>query len=143
MPDGSHIPIIVHVVKSYIPLLVVIEILHEYKLTLDFGQRSISDYKGKWELPMVRKFGHIFMEWKKRRICYTAAELTRLHLHFFHPTADRLFSVVKKLRPEKSGAGFLRTIKDLTEACRSCKTYSKRPFRCCASMPPDKIVFNH
>lgn len=36
----------------------------------------------------------------------------------------------------------MNTIKEIMPACRSCRTYSKRLFRFCASIPPEKAVFN-
>lgn len=45
--------------------------------------------------PLVRKHGHLYLEWGPS-ILYSMAELDKRHRHFFHPKPDRLFAVLKR-----------------------------------------------
>lgn len=56
---------------------------------------------------------------------------------------DKLFQLVKRARSEKASGDLYKTIKRISSECRSCSSYSKRPFRFRASLGQDKIVFNH
>lgn len=52
---------------------------------------------------MRHKFGHIFIDWEIKYVCFTHAELQRLHLHFLHRTAERLLALIRRARPEEMG----------------------------------------
>lgn len=131
--NGAHIPITVHIVSADITFLVGVEVLNEFKLNLDLGWRSMRGDKGEWEMPMAYKLEHIIVEWKKQKICYTKAKLSRLNLHLFHQSAERLFYLIKKLKHEEAGGELLKNIKELASECQSCRTYSKNTFRFRAS----------
>lgn len=143
IPNGSHVSIMTHVVHADIPMLIGIEILHKEKMILNFDSKTVTNSRYDWQLPMTLKYGHVFLVWNKKYVCYTHAELNRLHLHFFHPAADRLFALVKKVKPQEAGGDLRNTINDITRACETCQIYSKKPFRFRASIPPEKVVFNH
>lgn len=84
---------------------------------------------------------HVFLTWRKRDICFTHAEHNILHLHVSHPASDRLSSIVKKVKPNKSGGGLYRTIKVISRELESCAKFSKRSLRYRASVTTDMIVF--
>lgn len=49
---------------------------------------------------MTHKLGHMFVEWPSDMILFTHKELKKLHLSFFHPTAQKLYELVRRARPE-------------------------------------------
>lgn len=58
---GATTYIEVHIVKADIPLLIRIEIIHQYRLTLDFCKSIIRDDEGGWKTPIKREYVHIFL----------------------------------------------------------------------------------
>lgn len=143
MPQGGFISFAAHVVCADIPMLVGLDLLRKHQLVLDFEACRITQKRNDWHLPMTFKGGHIFFQWSQREICYTKAELQRLHLHFFHPTAGKLFQLIKRARPDQATGELHRTITAISKHCSTCRSYSRKPFRFRASIGPDQIVFNH
>lgn len=143
IPNGSFIAFKAHVVRADIPMLVGLDLLRKHELTLDFSSCTITQQRHNWSLPMTFKAGHVFLEWTKKEICFTAGELQRLHLHFFHPAVDKLFQLIKRAQPEKATGELYATIRRISRSCAACRSYAKKPFRFRASLGPDRIVFNH
>ena len=72
---------------------------------------------------------------------FTKAELTKLHLQFYHPSARKLYNLSKRARPETANSSLLKTVEEISGACRTCFIFSTKPRRFVVSMPPSKIVF--
>lgn len=143
LPNTSHLTFQLYVVQKHIPLVICIESIHHQLLMIYFGERTFIGMDTKCRLPMTHNHGHVFWTWKNQNVCFTHAELKRLHFYIFHPVADLLFAIVKKIRRRESGGELWKTIKDKSVDRESCAKFSKRPFTFRASLPPDKIVFNY
>ena len=90
-PNGGYIPIHTDVVDSDIPLLLGLEFLRQELLLLNYLTNELESYAFNWTMPLIDKFGHIFVEWRKTsNNLYTKAELQRLHLHFYHNSCSTI-----------------------------------------------------
>lgn len=83
-----------------------------------------------------------FIKYDEVSIFFTWLELTRLHLHFFHPSTDKCFqpllsSDIFKAKPEVKGL-----LDDDSEACIKCMQYCERKYWFRVSLPPETIIFN-
>ena len=88
-----------------------------------------------------RKFGHMFLMWPEH-ILFTTAELTRMHKHFYHPSANKLFNLLKRAVPEEATSETLRVLKEISGRCDPFQRMGTKPITFQVAMPDD-IVFNH
>jgi Aspartyl protease len=96
-PNESFMLLAVDDVDADIPFLVGLDILDLFQLNVDTVQNQLRAPKAGWSIPLVRKNGHIYLEWKPEdRILFTKAELTRLHRGFFHPPSSQLIKLIQR-----------------------------------------------
>lgn len=74
---------------------------------------------------------------------YTRTELERLHLHFLHPSKQKLLNLLKRRTSDRVKADTPKIIQDIMDQCEGCKRFGIRPYRFRVSLPDDEIVFNH
>lgn len=142
-PQSSFLPIFVDVVDADVPLLIGLDILDQEKLVPDNVENVLLSKDRGWKLPITRFQGHMFLKWEPKRTLFTRAELHRLHLHFFHPNARKLYNLIKRVRPEDVSPATVKVLEEIAEQCKVCKQHSPRPYRFRVSIPSDEIVFNH
>lgn len=131
----------VDVVDIDVPLLVGLDILDDLALYVNTVENVLKCDKRGIATPLVRKDGHIYLEWGAR-VYYTTVELDRLHKHFNHPHPDRLSALLRRANDGKIEAGTRDELEQLTAACDVCQRLSKAPGRFRVSMPNDDLVFN-
>ena len=73
-----------------------------------------------FSMPLVRKYGHMYLVWAPATILFTKAELKKLHRQFKHPSAEKLMNLLKSSK-----------LKDLDENTRKMleeisRSYAKR-----------------
>lgn len=144
IPQGnnSHLSLSIHVVNLDIPLIIGLDVLKSYHLLINYLANQLEFPSTGTTMPLVYKRGHIFLEWDHQSILFTKAELTRLHLHFMHPAADRLFQLIKRASTHSATHSVKQLIENITSACRTCQEFKSRPIRFRASIPPGQLVFN-
>ena len=98
--DESFLFLDIDVVQANVPMLVGLDILDRYYLVPDNVENLLVDKKANWKMPITRKFGHLYLEWDFSEVLYTKTELKRMHLHFFHPSATKLFNLISRAKPE-------------------------------------------
>lgn len=74
---------------------------------------------------------------------YTRTELKKLHKQFWHPSAGKMYNLIKRVKPESVNEDTMQTLKDIAKACDTCSVYSKGPHRLRVTFTKDKCVFNH
>lgn len=100
-PHNSFLPIRVDVVPTNIPFLLDLDLLDQGKMYFDNVKNIFYWPNENWELSIVRKLGHAYLEWSKSdSILYTKTELLRLHRGFQHPSDDKLLNLMKLVGPE-------------------------------------------
>lgn len=119
-----------YVVRAYIPVLLVLDVMKQCGLVLDFEKDEILSPNPSWHMQMVYKLGHAFATTPRmmrpapaasmaprpvgpegsnlapcRRfypglyVHYSQAELTKLHINQYHPSASKLFALIKIVNP--------------------------------------------
>jgi hypothetical protein len=90
----------VDVVRANVLLLIGLDVFDAYALTADTVKTSLKCPSIGWEIPLVRKLGHVYLEWPlETNILFIKSELTKLHRGFYHPTNENLMNLLKRARP--------------------------------------------
>lgn len=138
--DG-YLPIFADIVDADVPLLLGLDYLDREKLLADNLSNKLVCIDDGWELPIIRRNGHMFIDWNIRQILFTKFELYRMHRNFFHPSAKKLFNVIKKGFPEKCTPDVQKKLESISKDCLRCQEKSV-PHRFKVSLPNDEIMFN-
>lgn len=141
-PDGAFIALQVDVVSADVPLLLGIDVLDREQLVTDNVDNVLRSRRYGWEMPIIRRNGHLYVVWNYSQVVYTRSELKKLHLHFFHPSARKLYNLLKRADPSSVSSDTLRLLETISSACRTCTVYSGGPHRFRVSMPKDVVIFN-
>jgi hypothetical protein len=112
-------------------------------LTVTTLQNSFDSREG-WGLPLTRHDGHIYLQWDDIfNVLYSTADLRKLHRQFFHPSADKLFNLFKRARPEEADAETIQCLQDISSTCHPCQMKALKPITFTVGSPKDPdIIFN-
>lgn len=113
------------------------------KLIPYLGTNTLRCGSTSWNLPIFYSQGHAFIILTISTTFFTRTELTRLHSHFFHPSAEKLSKLLRRAHPVKATTGVKEMLQQITIACKNFGDYSSRHYRFRVSMPPKEIIFNH
>lgn len=81
-------------------------------------------------VPVQRRYGHPFYKWCNITSCmYTKNELNRLHRRFGHPSADKLYNLLKRANLNDLPEGTRATLEKISKYCRLCQFHAQRPRR--------------
>jgi hypothetical protein len=53
-------------------------------------------------------------------------ELKKLHRQCFHPSADKLYNLIRRARPEMAGDETRKSLHEITATCHSCQTIARK-----------------
>ena len=73
---------------------------------------------------------------------FAKSQLWKLHKQFFHPSAQKLFNLLKKARPEEATPETLSVLDDLTKRCDPCQRVQNAPRRFRVSFGAENVRFN-
>ncbi len=59
-----------------------------------------------------------------------------------HPSADKLYQLLKRARPTNLSPGTMALLQDISKMCVACQTYARAPMHCRIRTPSD-VIFNH
>ncbi len=76
----------------------------------------------------------MFVQWEMTQVLFTRAELHRLHFHIVHPDARKLYTLIRRARPDEVDPNTLKVVEEIAEDWRECKAHSPRPYRFCVSI---------
>lgn len=122
------------VVSADIPTLLEMEVLDRESLISDtVANRLIKRklvthddgseaYIDEWFAPTYRaRSSHVFVDMMlAARIYYTRAQLCKLHRQFFHHSAEKLFNLLKRSKPDEATPETLQTLKDIAKRFDPC-----------------------
>lgn len=130
------------VVNADIPALLGLDVLDREALMADtvanrLTKRCLAQNEGScfyfddWHVPLLRsKSGHVYVAMEcSASVMFTRSQLSKLHKQFFHPSAEKLFNLLKKARPEESTAETLEILQDLSKRCDPCQRIHTAPMR--------------
>jgi hypothetical protein len=85
--DNSFMLINLDVVKADVPFLIGIDTLKLFEMIVDTVEKELRAPKAGWSVPIIRKFGHVYLEWKATdKIMFTRHELQKMHRNMIHPS---------------------------------------------------------
>lgn len=102
------------VVDVNVPFLLGLNNLTKLKILLDVGKDRISSANLNWEMPVIRKHGHLYIAWPKC-VMFTVRELKKVHRHLFHSQPDRIYQLLRRANPNGTTADDLKTWKPSQE----------------------------
>lgn len=140
-PGQSFIHMYLDIVQPDVPMLLGLDVLDKEKLIVDNVENAVYSKKFKWSIPVTRKEGHLFLTWKFASILFTKPELRKLHLHFFHPSQDKLFNLIKRAHPRHATPQTRSFLAEISKACGTCQHFSPKPQSFKVSFPGG-ITFN-
>lgn len=105
------------------------------------GKDTISSQTTDWELPLVRKNGHLYISWPTE-VLFTTSEPKKLHRHFFHTNPARIFDLLKRANPGEVDGDDLTKLEKITNECDVCQKLSTAPDRFRVSIPNHSYIFN-
>jgi len=141
-PDGSFIALRIDVVQADIPMLLGLDVMDREKLVANNVLNELQSYNNGWKMPLVRKLGHMYLCWSSKSVLFTKKELIKLHRHFRHPSAGKLFNLIRTARPNQADPATRELLETITKSCQTCETFAIPPQRFRVSIPPSDIVFN-
>ncbi len=97
-PDGQSVHFNADVIGANIPLLLGLNTLDDQNLLANTRENALVHED--WSIPLVRDQGHIWLKWPEE-IFYTRSQLLKLHRHHKHPSAGKLFSLLKRVNRDK------------------------------------------
>ena len=138
-PDGSFTHFDIDIVKPSVPMLIGLDILDLFSLVPDNVENELVNRKQNWKMPIIMKTVHLFFEWDLSETLYTNTELKRIH--FYHPSAKKLFQVISIGKPKEATSETKRMIEQISKACATCQIFTPKP-QTFQVRVPGGIVFN-
>lgn len=143
------------VVTADVPALLGLDVLDSHSLTADTvsnklikksvhrnGEGTVS-FVEEWSVPLRRADGHVYVDIAKdERIFFSAAQLQKLHRQFVHPSANKLYNLLKKARPSDTTSETLEALQELTRRCDACQRIQNAPVRFRVSLGSENLQFN-
>ncbi len=141
--SNKMIQIKVDVVRANVPFLIGLDLLDEFKLYVNTVTNQLIAPNLNLATPLVRKLGHIYLEWNKEdKILYTKQELVRIHRHFSHPATDKLLNLLKLARPWETDSETKDILEEIKKNCETCQRFAPPPIRFKVTLPTeDELVF--
>ena len=144
------------IVQADVPALLGLDILDKESLTpctvsnrLYKRTRHTTDdgkevFINEWYLPLTRSPSHHLYAPMDHPapILFTRTQLGRLHRQFFHPSATKLFNLLKRSRPGDTTPETLKTLKELSQRCDPCQRIQHAPTRFRVSLGSEEATFN-
>lgn len=90
----------------------------------------------------MKKNGHLYLEFNEFNILFMAAELKKVHKHFFHPESGGLYAMIKRVSPQDTNPKVLSDLEKVNQECDLCQRHVKEPGRFRVSLPEGDIIFN-
>lgn len=146
---GKPIELNVDIVHADVPLLIGLDVLDHHRLqplTIENRLQHVPHTEDElgWSLPIARRTGHVWLDFKPMTVHdvrYTRQQLTKLHRHLYHPSAKKLYALLKRAKPEDLAPDTKKILDDISAACHRCQEYSRSPLRFKIRLPDD-VFFN-
>ena len=91
---------------------------------------------GSISAPVVRKFGHVYLEWKREdAVLFSRSEMLKFHRGFRHPTDTKLLNLIRKARPQEATEATTRILKEISKSCNTCQRLGLQPSRFKTALP--------
>lgn len=116
------------------------KILYKHSLVPDNVDNLLVNKGEKWTMQITRKRGQLYLELNEREVLYTARELRKTRLHFFHPSKNKLFNLIARANLGNPDRETKEMLKFLTEACTTCQRFYPKPQTFQVCVPGNKAL---
>nr|AHF58602.1 polyprotein [Chondrus crispus] len=141
IPGNLYVELKVDVVEHDIPLLIGLDALDRFGLYVNNVQDMLVHDNSRWTIPLERKKGHLYYTWGEDEVLFTVSELKRMHQGFYHPSAEKLFNLIRRADPRDATTETRKILNNISQQCSNCQLHAPRPLRFTATIP-EGIVFN-
>lgn len=140
-PNNSFIEKTVELMRADIPLLFSLDVLDEEGIHVTNINKKLVHYYEGWEMELVRRFGHLFpvRPWD---MLFTTDELSKMHHHFYQPSAAKLLALTKRAKPGEATRETRKVLAEISRGCEASQRMAIKPITFQMSIP-ESIVFNH
>lgn len=126
-PSGPKI-IIADNVSLTIPLFFGHDTLDYHAWNIQTVENKLHSVQENWKMLLSRSRGPVFLQWATTyRSLFSRSELSRMHRHFMHPSASKLFSLLHRSFTEKLQPNTLQILNGISRACLTCQHYFRNP----------------
>lgn len=106
--------------------LISLEAIHRLELILDNLDNLLVSKRHERTLPIIHKRGHLYVIRDFSEIMFTESQFTRLHLQFFHPSAAKLYYLIRRARREEAATETRDLISETSKQFRACQHFETR-----------------
>lgn len=100
IPNNEVIKLPVDVVNANVPFLIDLYFLDKYRMSVNTVCNLHCAPLLKWQIPLIRKRGHVYLEWKNEdTILLKRQESMKLNSNFAHLSAEKLYNLLKVPHP--------------------------------------------
>ena len=132
----AFVPIEVNVVRANEPFLLGLDLLDKLQLYLDTTRNVLISSPGNISGPIVRKFGHVYLEWKREdAVLFSRSEMLKLHRGFRHPTDTKLLNLIRKAPPHEATEATTKVLKEISKSCNAGQRLGSQPTRFKTTLP--------
>lgn len=97
------------------------DFLDKYMMTVINVYSVFETHSIKCEVPLVRKYKHVYLEWQKEHnMLYSYSELRTLHQNVLHLSSDNLFSLIRLAWLWKTDSSRVKFLEDINHLCDAC-----------------------
>ena len=150
-----HISVLMDIVPVDIPALLGLDVLDSESLYADNVTNRLvhrcvlslpgepSEYEDRWSAPLSRHDNHLYaqMEFPDYTF-YTIAQLKKMHQQFAHPSAEKLYNLLKTAGTEAFDNSTLTELEKIVAACEPCQKIKNAPLRFRVLLGHANVRFN-
>lgn len=105
---------------------------------------STEIFNDEWYIPLTRfENNQLYAELSfPPKVLCTRTPLYELYLHFFHRSAQKLFNLFQRARPEQATPATLQIRRDISKRCDPCQRIQFGPSRFRVTLGPENVCFN-
>lgn len=112
-PDGSYIPLTVDVINIDVTFFIGLDALDSEKLFADNVDKMLISRRYGCSIPITRRLKNMYITWHVVTTAYTRSELKNMHQKFWHPSASKLYSFLKRMKPEDTNENIIKVLKKM------------------------------
>lgn len=118
------------------PMLLGLDIMKKCRLRVD-EQDDLLESKAEG-----LKNGQLRREWDSKEMLFSSADLVKLRRRFAHPSAKKLYNLLKKAKPQEVNPEAQKMLQDISDRCESRQRLAPKPHAFQVTLPED-MQFNH
>ena len=140
-PNGSYLKIDMRVLSTDVHMLLGLDVLDRKSIVANNVHNELEAMHAGWTMPPQGN-SEICTYLGVPNTFLPRTELLKLHRHFRHPSADKLYAVIKRVRKDQAESSTLELLRKISKGWITCETFSAPPQRFRVSFHPTDSVFN-